>query len=104
MTIQPPSIDLHYLELEGYSYKPLTHNEVMTTETNPFPPSSFGVFPDYYVKLSPRLKKNWDFRTHLNKFNAAINKISLEIDKIETYKNGLNIKRELFENIKRTIT
>ena len=100
LTIQPPFIDLHSLDLDKYIAEPLFKNEVMTTDTNPFPPSGFGCFPDYYSKLNPRLKKNWDFRIHLNKFNEAINKINLEIEKVNTYKNSLCIKKRTFREYK----
>ena len=100
MNVQVPCVDIHSLQLQNYIHKPLTSSEIMTSESNPFPPNNFGIYPDYYSKLNSKLKKNWDFRTHLNKFNGAINKISLEIDKLDIYKNGLNIKRELLDKIK----
>ena len=99
MTIEPPIVDLHSLGLYEYTLQPLDYSEVMTTVTNPFPPVGFGVLPDYYNKLTPRLKKNWDYRIHFNKFDNAMNKINLEIVKINTYINGLNIKKDLMGRV-----
>ncbi len=100
MVIEQPCVDLHNLSLYHYIKKPIEYNEIMTDESNPLPANGFNVFPEYYTKLSSKLKMNWDFRVHINRFSTAISKINLEIDKIETLKNGLAIKQKLLGKMK----
>ena len=72
----------------------------MTSRTNPLPPLGFGRKTRYYNKLNSKLKQNWDFRKHIYNFNKAIKKINLEINKMKTYKNSIEIKKKLLEDFK----
>lgn len=78
-----PIIDLMILNLDNYTMYPLTEDQIMTYDTNPLPPSGFDQVPPYYNKLTYDLKRNWDPRKHIGKFESAIYRINLEIERIK---------------------
>jgi hypothetical protein len=95
-------LSLEDLRLTRYCTPPLARGEQMTHQTNPIPHDQcpIGTQPERNMYSDESLIKNWDIQTHLECFEKAIYKVTMNRELIRDYNNLMEIRKELYLKIK----